>query len=426
MRIIEVRCAVLGGHPIVRLITDEGLCGYGQIEFWKPFAKAHVALLAPNIIGMDPRDVERVMLRIRHRGAFKPWGAAASAIEMACFDVAGKAAGLPVYRLLGGKVRDRVRVYNGGRRFEMSGFEPEDFAADLQRMIDLPERFSVIKQPIAFHSPMARRVEDFHYGEVTKTSAIPGLRDRGMLTKKGFHHVVACAEAMAEVADGKVGLALDCGPGWTLSDAKKFARAVEPLNLMWLEDLLTGDQVPFADAAAYRDLTTSTTTPTLTGEQIYLRQNFQALIETRAVSILGPDPGDVGGIAELKRVAEYAEVHGLQIAPHGTGQRAFGSCRLSAGRSRPTSQLHCFRDARRRTPMVVRHRRGITEPDRTGWLHPRFRASRHGYKPDPGKGVGLSTGRRSQLFRLKPSRAIPTRSRWSGSSRRSKVAVQSV
>jgi L-alanine-DL-glutamate epimerase-like enolase superfamily enzyme len=91
------------------------------------------------LIGEDPTDVERVMLKIRPRGAFKPWGSAVSAIEMALWDVAGKAAGLPVYKLLGGKIRDRVRVYNGSLgRGLMTGQDPEDYAEDVRRMMAFP------------------------------------------------------------------------------------------------------------------------------------------------------------------------------------------------------------------------------------------------------------------------------------------------
>jgi L-alanine-DL-glutamate epimerase-like enolase superfamily enzyme len=112
-------------------------------------------------------------------------------------------------------------------------------------------------------------------------------------------------------------LALDCGPGWTIPDAIRLARALEPLNVMWLEDLLTGDYVPYVNAADYREVTQSTSTPIHTGEQIYLRQNFKDLIETHAVRVVGPDPADVGGLAELKWVAEYADLHGILMAPHG-------------------------------------------------------------------------------------------------------------
>jgi len=100
-------------------------------------------------------------------------------------------------------------------------------------------------------------------------------------------------------------------------DAIRLAKALEPLNVMWLEDLLTDDYTPYVMADVYREVTQSTTTPIHTGEQIYLRQNFRELIEKHAVRIIGPDPADVGGIAELKWVAEYADLHGILIAPHG-------------------------------------------------------------------------------------------------------------
>ena len=93
MRITDLRCAVIGKHPIVRIVTDEGISGFGQVEFWKPFLKPHILAFRDQLLGEDPTDVERVMLRIRQRGAFKPWGSAVSVIEMALWDIAGKAAG---------------------------------------------------------------------------------------------------------------------------------------------------------------------------------------------------------------------------------------------------------------------------------------------------------------------------------------------
>jgi L-alanine-DL-glutamate epimerase-like enolase superfamily enzyme len=129
---------------------------------------------------------------------------------------------------------------------------------------------------------------------------------------------------MKEVLGDKVSLALDCGPGWMLPDAIKFARAVEKYNLMWLEDMLTGDYVPWVNPQAYRELTTSTSTPIHTGEQIYLRHNFKELIETQAVRVIGPDPADIGGIAELKWVAEHAYMHSILMAPHGTANGLLG------------------------------------------------------------------------------------------------------
>ncbi len=327
MKITDLKCAIIGEHPVVRIKTDEGIEGYSQAEYWKPFLKPHILSLREAILGEDPTDVERVMLRIRQRGAFKPFGSAVSVIEMALWDIAGKAAGVPVHKLLGGKVRDRVRVYNGAVREPLTGYNPEDYAADLKRMMSAPEGFTIVKQPIGFHSAMKSRIAGFHYGE-PKGEGLHGILERGVLTERGFHHVVDCVTAMKEAAGSDLGIALDCGPGWMFKDAVKFARAMEPLDLMWLEDLLTGDYSPYVHAEMYRDLKTMTSAPIHTGEQIYLRHNFRSLVEQRTVDVIGPDPCDVGGIAELKWVAEYADLNGILIAPHGTANGLLGLAAL--------------------------------------------------------------------------------------------------
>src|ERR1041384_3036779 len=151
MKITDLKCAVIGGSPVVRITTDEGIDGLGQVELTKPYLKPHILFYKPYILGEDPTNVERVMLRIRRLGSFKPWGAAVSAIEMALWDIAGKAAGVPVYKLLGGKVRDKVRVYNGGVRFPMNGSSPQDYAENVAKMKASPEKFCIIKQGIGFH-----------------------------------------------------------------------------------------------------------------------------------------------------------------------------------------------------------------------------------------------------------------------------------
>ena len=314
MRITDLKCAVIGKNPVVRICTDEGISGYGQIESSKPYLKPHVLFYKDRILSQDPTDVERVMIGIRRMGSFKPWGSAVSAIEMALWDIAGKAAGVPVHKLLGGKVRDQVRVYNGGVRFRREGFDPEDFADTMAKLKAAPEGFTIIKESIGFHGGMAAAVTYFTYSQVRTTGSHPS---RGLLTEKGLKHVIACVEAMKDVLGDDVGLALDGGPGWTVPDAIRVAQALEPHHIMWLEDFLTGDYVPWVNPDVYRELTRATSTPIHTGEQIYLRQNFKDLIEQKAVNIVGPDPCDVGGIAELKWVAEYADLHGILMAPHG-------------------------------------------------------------------------------------------------------------
>ncbi len=315
IKITDLKCAIIGRNPVVRIVTDHGVSGYGQAESAKPYLKPMVLFYKDYLLGEDPTDVERVMLKIRRLGAFKPWGSAVSAIEIALWDIAGQVAGVPVYKLLGGKIRDRVRVYNGAVRFPMTGQTPQDYAENMAKMKEAKEGFTLIKQAVGFHNPAMMRAMPNGWYDDPRTGAPHS--ERGLMTERGLKYVIACVEAMKKVLGDEIGLALDCGPGWTVKDAITFARALEPLHITWLEDIITGDYTPYPNAEVFREVTESTTIPIHTGEQIYLRQNFKDLIEKQAVNIVGPDPEDVGGIAELKWIAEYADLHGILVAPHG-------------------------------------------------------------------------------------------------------------
>jgi L-alanine-DL-glutamate epimerase-like enolase superfamily enzyme len=315
IKITDLKCAIIGKNPVVRIVTDQGISGYGQAESAKPYLKPMVLFYKDYLLGEDPTDVQRVMLKIRRLGAFKPWGSAASAIEIALWDIAGQAAGVPAYKLLGGKIRDRVRVYNGGVRFPMNGQTPQDYAENMAKMKEAKEGFTLIKQAVGFHNPAMMRAMPGGWYDDPRTGA--SHSDRGLMTERGLKHVIDCVEAMKKVLGDEVGLALDCGPGWAVKDAITFARALEPLHITWIEDIITGDYTPYPNAEVFREVTQSTSIPIHTGEQIYLRENFKDLIEKQAIDVVGPDPEDVGGIAELKWIAEYADIHSILVAPHG-------------------------------------------------------------------------------------------------------------
>jgi L-alanine-DL-glutamate epimerase-like enolase superfamily enzyme len=324
MKITDLKCAIIGGQPTVRIATDAGLDGYGMVEWFKPYIKPYVLQHKDKLVGEDPRDVERVMLKIRNMGGFKPWGSAVSSIEMALWDIAGKAADLPLYRLLGGKVRDHVRTYISGTRTGLDttyAITPEGAAKDLTDAVNDPAGFTIVKYGIGFHSPMPFQIPGFFLGDPRPG---PPHLNKGRLTPKGFRHCVECVEAMVEAIESKAQLALDCGPGWALSDAIRFAKELERFPILWLEDLLTGDRSNHVGVAEYKELTRATSTPIHTGEQIYLRYGFRELIESNAVHVIGPDPLDVGGFAELKWIAEFADLHGIQIAPHGVFNGVLG------------------------------------------------------------------------------------------------------
>ena len=337
VRITDLKCAVIGGSPVVRITTDAGITGYGQAETSKPYLKSHVLFYRDYLIGEDPTNVARIMLKIRRMGSFKPWGSAVSAIEIALWDIAGKAAGIPVYKLLGGKIRDDVRCYNGGVRVERKGSEPKDYEEWARKIRDLDQGFSIVKTGFAFHGGMGD-VPDFFLGNTSPSRSPKNVPHsyRGTITEYGLKYMTERVAAIKQGLGEKTGLALDCGPGFILSDAIRLANTLEPFNLMWLEDMLTGDYTPYVMADDYRELTRSTTTPIHTGEQIYLRENFRDLIDQHAVRIVGPDPEDIGGIAELKWVAEYADIHGVQMAPHGVFDGLIGlAAHVQAGAAMP-------------------------------------------------------------------------------------------
>jgi len=328
MKIVDVKCAVIANTPVVRIVTDEGITGWSQIETPKPYMKELVLQLKPALIGLDPVNVERAVRSIRVRGGFKPWGSAVSAIETALWDIAGKAAGLPVYRLLGGKVRDEVRTYRTLYHHEAKvGHTPEDYAKWAEYGRSLPGEFKMFKLPTSFHSSMVKDFPNFFYGDVQDNPPFP-YPHKGVITEDGFRHLVDCVTAAKETLGSGIGMAVDAGPGFMPQDALRFARAVEPLHLLWIEDMITGDYSPYINPDVYREVTPYTTTPIHTGEQIYLRQNYKPLIESHAVNVVGPDPCDVGGIAELKWVAEYADLHGIAMAPHGTANGILGMAAL--------------------------------------------------------------------------------------------------
>src|SRR5215470_12536597 len=190
IKITDLRCAIIGRNPVVRIVTDQGVSGYGQAESTKAYLKPMVLFYKDYLLGEDPTDVERVMLKIRRLGAFKPWGSAVSAIEIALWDIAGQVAGVPVYKLLGGKIRDRVRIYNGGFRPPLSGQMPQNYAENVQQMKEAKEGFTLIKMAVGFHNAaMMGAIPDMWYDEPRTGASHP---DRGLMTERGLRHVIAC------------------------------------------------------------------------------------------------------------------------------------------------------------------------------------------------------------------------------------------
>ena len=321
MKIKDLKAAVfkvphVGPSVIIRIETDDGIYGYGEAHC----PREHVLNLKKNIIGRDPTNINALMMRIRHLGAFKPWGSAVSAVEMALWDITGKAFDRPIHSLLGGKIRDKVRVYADcgsgiplSEEDPSSAYAPEAYAEKARRMRALPEGYTILKFDIGLHGGQLLSVNG---GILEASRTYPA---KGHVTERGLKAEIAIVEALKDVLGDEIGLALDCGPGQSFPSAVKLAKALEPFHLMWAEDLLTGDFTPYTEIRLYQRLSMMTSTPILTGEQIYLRHGFRDLISQNAVDIVSPDVSDVGGISELKWIADFADLYDVLIAPHNCG-----------------------------------------------------------------------------------------------------------
>jgi L-alanine-DL-glutamate epimerase-like enolase superfamily enzyme len=308
-------------YPIVKIETDDGIYGLGEA---RDGADKRLLLdLKRLIVGEDPTNVERLFQKIQARGgrgSTGRQGGGVSGVEMALWDIAGKAAGLPVYKLIGGKRRDKIRVYvdsgegvlpNGSRppRYPELGWEqaytPKAYAEKARKRKALG--FTIIKFDLGYHGFFLN---------------VPGYALGQHTSERGLKAQVSCVRAVKEELGDGIALCLDLGSEDYLASSRHMAvhsamqlcRALEPFDILWVEDAFSN-----AHLDGWIRLTNSTTVPTLTGEDIYLRYGFLPFFVEHAIDIAHPDISTAGGILEGKKIADLAEVFGISVALHCAG-----------------------------------------------------------------------------------------------------------
>ncbi len=302
MKITDIKTAVVAYHgeaTLVRIDTDEGLVGYGEAN---PDAGAAavvglIAQLKKELIGEDPRNVEHCWEKLRRNHVFS--GAqsgvfliALSGIEIALWDLAAKAAGQPLYRMLGGKFRDRVRLYaDCGDGDEASG-SPKGCAARARRMV--ADGFTALK----FDVDDLRHPAKFDAANHTANAA----ELRSMVER-----VAAVRDAIGPDID----LCIDLHARYDVPSACRIAWEMEPFKLLWLEE-----PIPAENVDALRQVRARSRTPICVGENLYMRWGFRELLEQQAADVIMPDVPKCGGLAESKKIANLAEVYYLPFAPH--------------------------------------------------------------------------------------------------------------
>jgi len=300
LKITEVRAAEVRVHGYqvhVRVYTDQGIVGQGETT---DAAQGNVPLIhsfARLLVGQDPLNIEAAFERIRTSGVFAgaqagQYVTALTGVETALWDIAGKALGVPVYQLLGGKVRDRVRIYcDSGEREMIPG--DEQSKARIQQIQEMG--FTAAKIDI-------------------DDARDPARMDRVNWTASNgeIEHMIAKIAFTRELYPKNFDLAVDMHARYDAGTGKRVAREVEPFKLMWLEE-----PVPAENIDAMRDIRASTSTPICCGENIYMRWGFREILEKRAVDIIMPDFQKTGGLLESRKIADLAHTYYVPVAPHG-------------------------------------------------------------------------------------------------------------
>ena len=298
LRITGVRGGLIRGqHSLfVKIETNQGIVGcaegvdgvYGSYYVMKHIAERH-------LIGKSPLDVHRLQEEMRRGGLFK--GAQAgmyvcvmSALETALWDLVGKALGLPVYQLLGGKFRDRIRVYcdTAGSRLE-----PAEMGRRAKEDVE-KYGFTAVKFDIDdVNDP--RKLDRYNW-----SVSLPELE-----------RMVAQIAAVRAAVGPSVDICVDCHGRFDEQSGHRIAKAMEPFNLMWLEE-----PVPAEFPEAYARIRQETTTPICGGENWYLTYGFRRPLELGACDVVMPDLQKCGGLGEGQRIANFANTYNVPFAPH--------------------------------------------------------------------------------------------------------------
>lgn len=338
LKITDMRFVDIIGAPkrctILKIMTNQGIEGYGEVR--DASSKTYALMLKSRILGENPCNVDKIFHKIKQFGGPSRQAGGVSGIEIALWDLAGKAYGVPLYQLLGGKYRDQVRMYadtdvdgkHTGHdmglalkaRMDM-GFTFLKMDLGIGLLLDEP---GMINAPLGFIDEMkqyASHVLNAQGGSVTAdmvkhqksyqivTTAHPftGIQ----ITEKGLDYLEEYVRQVREVIGYEVPLAVDHFGHVQLESCIRFCRRMEKYNLAWVEDL-----APWMYTDHYVRLRNATSVPICTGEDIYLKEGYEKLIKAGGVSVIHPDILTCGGALELKKISDIADENGVAVAIH--------------------------------------------------------------------------------------------------------------
>jgi L-alanine-DL-glutamate epimerase-like enolase superfamily enzyme len=332
LRITDMRVAEITGAPfnsvLVKIFTNQGLVGLGEVR--DGASATYALMLKSRLLGENPCDIDRLFRRIKQFGGHGRQGGGVSAVEIALWDLAGKAYGVPIYQMLGGRFRDKVRVYCDTDAEKPSGTET---GKRLKERMDLG--FTVLKMDLGL-----MQIADLPGAVVSPAGTLEGLRSRDAqsrartieerrrrnaaydaqnvqhpftglhFTDKGLDYLEQYIAEVRDVIGTEIPLAIDHVGHISLQNGIRLARRIEKYVPAWLEDV-----IPWQYADHYRQLQEATSVPICTGEDIYLKENFEPLLKA-GISVIHPDLLTTGGILETKKIGDMAQDHGVAMAIH--------------------------------------------------------------------------------------------------------------
>jgi len=306
LRITDLRIAKVGNWPLIRLDTNQGLCGWGEVR--DGASPTYALFLKSRLLGENPCNVEKLFRKIKQFGHHGRQGGGVSGIEMALLDLAGKAYGVPAYQFLGGKYRDRIRIYCD------TDATPDPTLMGQRLKARMEQGFTFLKMDVGIG--LCRGIP----GTVAAPSGMletfnvmhpfTGIR----LTDRGIGVLRDYVATVREIIGYEIPLAVDHFGHLGLESCIRLAQALDPFGLAWLEDMLPWQ---FPDQLAR--LSRSCQTPICTGEDIYGKEGFQRLFEAGAIGVCHPDLATAGGLMETKKIGDLAQEYGVSMALHMAG-----------------------------------------------------------------------------------------------------------
>ncbi len=294
--------------PIIRIDTNQGIHGLGEVR--DGASPTYALILKSRLLGENPCDVDRLFRKIKQFGGHSRQAGGVCGVEMALWDLAGKAYNVPVFQMLGGRFRDKIRIYAD----TTESHDPKVYGQRLKQRME--RGLTWLKMDLGYDL-----VENTP-GTVTQPSGMsayeqeftPHMFTGIELTDKAIGMMADYVAQVREVVGMEIPLSADHFGHIGLNTCIRLGRAFERFNLEWLEDM-----IPWQYTDLWKQITDSIPVPTLTGEDIYLKEDFHKLCSAHAIRKIHPDLATSGGILETKKIGDMAEELGVPMAMHFAG-----------------------------------------------------------------------------------------------------------